>query len=187
MTAGTPDDESLCLRCGMCCSGIMFDYVTLRDVEPEAMKALGQSIVTFENEDCFVQPCRVLDHKKCTIYEKRPKACRKYRCETLDQLDDGSIDRAEADRRVDAALACAAKLDDALPTGPTFFDARNNWKDRARKPPFDNADARIRLLVVALNLHLDRHFRSEKDRAIAYASVEKPGDEKPGVGMPSVE
>lgn len=107
---------SLCLSCGMCCDGSMFQVVKL--FEGEADRLEGRLELSTDRVHAL-QPCIALKSDKCCkVYEDRPKICRAYRCLALSGLESGAMTPAEAQGLVDEvlerrrALATAMGLDD---------------------------------------------------------------------------
>lgn len=77
-----PESNVPCGDCIECCVGLT-PYLTPSEFES------GEYIYTFlsgpENKPCIAIPrtqegCIYLKDKKCTIYEKRPLACRQFDC-----------------------------------------------------------------------------------------------------------
>ena len=78
--------EALCLFCGMCCDGTLFERVSL---SPAETVRLGKRVLAL--------PCEVLtaDHG-CTTYEARPESCRRFICTLARGLEVGRLSLAEA-------------------------------------------------------------------------------------------
>lgn len=72
--------ERLCLACGLCCSGALFDIVRLTPEESARLSAIGMPIVHGGNFDALLQPCAALDGRVCRVYAQRPARCAAYRC-----------------------------------------------------------------------------------------------------------
>ncbi len=88
--------SQLCLHCGFCCDGTLFDSVPLR--EGEASDGLRMSPGT----RIFKQPCQSLGEDLCCArYENRPLACRWFRCLLLTALEGGEVTLAGAKQLVD--------------------------------------------------------------------------------------
>jgi Fe-S-cluster containining protein len=75
---GGGDLETLCRSCGMCCDGSLFGRVDLRAEETQAARRRGLKVIA--SGDAFEQPCAALAHGRCSIYEERPEACRRFTC-----------------------------------------------------------------------------------------------------------
>lgn len=71
--------EDLCQQCGLCCDGTLFTRVPVRaeEIIPEAALA----VVTAPTGARHVpQRCAALEGCRCSVYDARPFACRRYEC-----------------------------------------------------------------------------------------------------------
>lgn len=98
--------EQLCLSCGMCCDGTLFDGVQLDPGEDaHKLKALGLPVIIPRARRPiarFSQPCAALCQDcTCQIYRHRPKQCRTFECKVFRDAGDGRIDYATALRLVE--------------------------------------------------------------------------------------
>src|SRR3546814_812889 len=93
-TAIQPKD--LCLDCGMCCGGHVFNYLALTGSDRDRLRAVGLHDAAPQNRFDF--PCQFLDGACCTIYLSRPAVCAAYRCKTLAEAQDGAISLDEIGR-----------------------------------------------------------------------------------------
>src|ERR1700685_671531 len=69
--------DTLCLRCGLCCNGVLFaDVRRERGDESPLFQKFGARVA---------QPCPAFnsDDCKCALYDKRPARCRKFECKQL--------------------------------------------------------------------------------------------------------
>lgn len=154
----------------MCCSGTIFDSIELDQTDAKVMAERGVGLAT-EGPATIPFPCPMLEGTCCTIYADRPVLCRSYRCEVLGGLSAGKIDgRAALD-----LIQTARKLESAvlalLPPGQSIVQARLVWQaDPQFWQALPESEREAALAVVmalgALNLHLDRHFRSGQQRVI---------------------
>jgi len=93
--------EQLCLACGLCCDGTLFDNVRLGPGDDaKKLQALGlpvkvsrgQTPVTF-----FRQPCTALcADRTCRVYADRPGQCRAFECGVFKDVQAGRITFAGA-------------------------------------------------------------------------------------------
>ncbi len=108
--------SALCLRCGMCCDGTLFTHVPVTASEAEALRARGVEVEQVAEEDRKLhQCCAALKGTRCAVYEARPAACRRFRCQLLSALEEDEVSLKEATRVVEEARQRLAQLDDALP------------------------------------------------------------------------
>lgn len=85
---------SLCLTCGMCCDGTLFNVAA---VTPEEAARLEGRVNLTENRLRIRQPCPALNgDNTCAVYAERPHACRHFRCTVLQRLDRGELSEREA-------------------------------------------------------------------------------------------
>ena len=103
------DSNRLCLKCGLCCNGVIFADVEL---EPEDnvkdLEALGLAIHNQKSKiknPKFFQPCSMLEGCRCRIYADRPKYCREFECVLLKSVRRGTLDESGALRLIRRARA----------------------------------------------------------------------------------
>ena len=117
--ARNPRAEDLCLKCGLCCNGVIFADVRLQPRDnPERLKELGLALGKPEGrgpkaEDRnqkFAQPCVALEGCRCRIYDERPKYCRQFECLLLKSVKAGRTQPAAALRKISAARDRAEKV-----------------------------------------------------------------------------
>ena len=62
--------QSLCLACGLCCNGVLFKDVELREGDDAAkLKSLGLPLEQLKRKRRFPQPCAALcADNRCRIY-----------------------------------------------------------------------------------------------------------------------
>jgi len=118
---------TLCTRCGLCCDGSLFADVEL--VGPA--EAIRLEIMGLEIEDdatdpgLLSQPCAALRGRQCGIYAHRPKCCRTFECQLLQDVRSGAVtverateqiaDVLQRIRRVRELLAQLGQRDVHLP------------------------------------------------------------------------
>ncbi len=77
--------EQLCLACGLCCDGALFDNVQLgAGDDVQKLKALGLPVAVTRGRTAvtfFRQPCVALcADRACRVYADRPGQCRAFEC-----------------------------------------------------------------------------------------------------------
>lgn len=103
----SPDANSLCLECGLCCNGVIFADVQLRPTDNAArLRTLGLAFVrkTKVGVDKFKQPCAAFGGCQCNIYSERPTYCREFECLLLKRVKAGEVKISEARRAIRSAL-----------------------------------------------------------------------------------
>lgn len=107
--------EQLCLACGLCCDGTLFDNVRLAPRDgAKKLKALGLPVVVSRGKEpitTFAQPCAALcKDRTCRVYLDRPKQCRTYECMVYQGMEAGRIAPAAALRLVTRARRQADRV-----------------------------------------------------------------------------
>ncbi|MDP3071060.1 MAG: YkgJ family cysteine cluster protein [Opitutaceae bacterium] len=111
MTSG----EKLCLACGLCCDGTLFDNVRLGPGDDaQHLKALGLPVAVTRTATPVVhfrQPCAALcEDRTCRLYTERPAQCRSFECGVFKATQAGRIAFAAALRLVKQARRRADKV-----------------------------------------------------------------------------
>jgi uncharacterized protein len=84
--------DQLCLRCGLCCNGVIFGDVELQPGDdPARLTALGVPLKSRGKKTKFPQPCACLDGLRCRIYADRPRRCRTFDCRLLQRAGAGEV------------------------------------------------------------------------------------------------
>jgi hypothetical protein len=90
-------EQEICLACGFCCDGTLFDNARLQPGEwgtlPELIEA---NYLKSGEKEYFRLPCPYFNGK-CTIYNKKKAGiCSLYRCQLLTDIANKSISQDEA-------------------------------------------------------------------------------------------
>lgn len=140
MKVSPSPSETLCLSCGMCCSGSLHNWTKLQPHEKVPAQQSGLTVFTRrDGTPAFRQPCAAFEDPVCTIYTRRPEACRSYVCPLLKRLMDGEISLDEAlgytrqVRRLIASLQ--SKMPASMPGVPLEWQVRLSWHPNAALPP----------------------------------------------------
>lgn len=165
----TPADAAaaLCLDCGLCCNGVLFDQVRL--VAGDNAKALSAKGLKLKQRRFFNQPCTALCGSQCTIYGDRPTRCRKFECRQYQLVAAGEIPAESAAGRIGEVRCQVAGIEILL----VAAGATNRRKPLAQRyatvmaaapgPPEGNGGDNA-ALTNAMNLlqsTLREHFRVE--------------------------
>ena len=154
--------SDLCVSCGICCDGALFDQGPIYPHEEAHALGLGFTIV--ERDDgrrYFLLPCGNLCGSACQVYDVRPTTCRTYKCTTLQAVEAGEIDRAEADRRVAIGKATVASVRQRLLPGESFLELRARFGEESAPAPD------FKLTMVQWDMVMDRFFRKPHQRVLA--------------------
>lgn len=108
-------DEQLCLSCGLCCDGTLFDLVKLEEGDDaRRLKALGLPLKVSRGKAPvvrFPQPCAALGpDRACRVYGDRPRQCRVFECGVFKDAKAGRLSYAAAQRIVEQARRRADKV-----------------------------------------------------------------------------
>jgi Fe-S-cluster containining protein len=139
---------SLCLSCGFCCDGTLFNRVPLAEGDDPSLRV---RLRVLEGQHHGVQPCPALEGVVCQVYEKRPLACRRYRCLLLEAHEANEVSLEGAVQIVNQTKALRAGLSAALglPDRGANVDTA-----RARAPELpDEARQSLDRLERALSFH----------------------------------
>jgi hypothetical protein len=163
------DESSLCLSCGLCCSGAIFGRVPVgQDDDVAWLDAAGVTLSVNGDEREFTLPCPAHDGRQCQVYASRPAACRDYRCDVLQRVTRGEIDRAEALGIIGEAVRLNRALLQAIRDGAPGESSRmprarllRHFSERLESASEPEARRRIGNIVVqilALDGFLRRNF-----------------------------
>jgi uncharacterized protein len=100
--------EQLCLACGLCCDGSLFDHVQLgTNDDAKKLKSLGLPVSLTRSAAPiarFRQPCSALcQDRTCQLYANRPLQCRVFECRVFKDAHAGRIEFSAALRSVKQA------------------------------------------------------------------------------------
>lgn len=161
----------LCRTCGLCCNGMLFDYVPVIDDEVDRLADLGFVVRrSADGSARFDHPCAKFCGE-CSIYEKRPRSCRSYRCELLRKFDAGEVSFETARRIVDEAIGFMGVAEGHRGADKAHIlpmESRRifeNWQSTA---PNERTDAENHVVLEQLRVQrfLDLHFRRPDQRRV---------------------
>jgi hypothetical protein len=107
--------QQLCLACGLCCDGTLFDGVKLEPGDDATrLNALGLPVACTRSKvpvARFPQPCAALGADcACRCYADRPRQCRIFECGVFKDAQAGRITFPAALRLVNQARRRAGKV-----------------------------------------------------------------------------
>ena len=159
--------EALCLACGLCCNGAIFNDVKLEPSDnPDRLRSLGLPVKRFGSKLGCSQPCAAFARGRCAIYAERPSHCRTFECLVLKGLKAGAIKPNAALKRVALARRRAATVNRLLvELGNSDDDSSLQSRFRkimaashALKPELAKGLSELTLAMHSLNLLLSHEF-----------------------------
>ena len=105
----------LCMSCGMCCDGTMFDHANVVPDEKQQVMSAGLIVNEKLGKLSFEQPCRFYCHNLCSIYEQRPAVCISYRCKLLKKMNKDEVSLDAALDKVKMLRALQKRLAEVMP------------------------------------------------------------------------
>jgi Fe-S-cluster containining protein len=165
--------EQLCLACGLCCDGTLFDNVRLGpDDEANKLKALGLPVAVTRTKApvaFFRQPCAALcGDRTCRVYADRPGQCRTFECGVFKDVQAGRIKSVAALRLVKQARQRADHIrrllrhlgdnDEHRPLGERFRRTQKRMESGAADEAAAHTFSELGLAVHAFNLLAHEKF-----------------------------
>ncbi len=162
----------LCVACGMCCDGTLFDLVKLEgDDDARKLKALGLPVKASRGRvpiERFPQPCAALGpDRRCRVYADRPWQCRVFECGVLKDLKAGRIGAAAALRQVTRARRRAERVRQLLRALGDHDEHRGlgeRFHRTSERMEAGGADAAARAIFADLSLLVHRFKLEAHDR-----------------------
>ena len=98
------DVGTLCQACALCCDGTLFTRVplTVDEQVPEVKLNVQRNEAGARH---VPQRCAALEGCRCTVYESRPLACRRFECLLVAGLREGEVSLDDALKTVERAKA----------------------------------------------------------------------------------
>ena len=163
--------QTLCLRCGLCCNGVLFGDVKLQAPDdPGRLEALGLAVPVARGRPHLPQPCAALEGCRCRVYAARPSRCREFDCALLLAVGEGRTTAAAVQRVIQTTLRRVARVEEllrrlgAVSTGRPLVERVRRLSQRLAGQQLDADCARqlseLTLAFHALNLQLQKRFLS---------------------------
>ncbi len=162
-------NESLCVNCGICCDGTLFQHAPLFEEDTPLLENTPDLKFEDESKTKFSLRCPYF-RGCCSIYDKRFTVCRNFRCKLLREKLAGNISEEEASAVVIEAKRLVAAIQAEDPGGQDYAGRkrlRNELSARlADALPDERAHIATRLLrLIALDEFLASRFRKRKRSA----------------------
>lgn len=159
--------SQLCVGCGMCCDGTLYERASVAPGEDETMAATGLELFGDAGNRSFRQPCPHSSCGRCMIYESRFEICRTFECSLLRSVESGELSLSEAKGKIATAQQLLEKVT-AIDPDWQRVAARNSARARLAEQlatsndPGKRAASEGLLNIVALESYLSRWFRHRK-------------------------
>ncbi len=171
--------EELCLSCGLCCDGTLFDLVKLEPGDDaQKLRALGLPIKVSRGQTPiarFPQPCSALcEDRTCRLYANRPQQCRTFECRVFKDAHTGRIPFPAALRLVSRARRRANKVrqllrelgdnDEHRALGERFHRTSERMESPQADPAAKAKFADLSLAMHQLKLHAFTRFHTHVEK-----------------------
>ena len=171
MTTPRPgsDATALCLACGFCCDGTLHTHTVLLAEEVDAATDVGLVVDVVHDKPAFQQPCAMFLDGSCSIYERRPRVCRRYECALLKRTIGGEITLEQALRVVGIAQKQLGVFRSRVPDAVSLMrylkqlEADSDVANDSGQGAPGVLDTEASNHVVALVVYLTRHFGRNND------------------------
>ena len=151
--------SDLCLQCGACCDGTLFDRARLGDDQFDLAASLGMETARDpEGSGGFVQPCPRFRGGCCSIYDQpKPRICGDYQCGLLRAYlaGDENLDRCLAS--INLVRSLAHELEVAMGIAAGTFTMGALTEHLAAVCPWNAPEEHERLLMATLRFDARRH------------------------------
>lgn len=162
-------NSELCVSCGLCCSGAMFEDVWVEPKEVESVQSAGMEVLTRGGHPFISLPC--LSHRDgiCMIYETRFFRCKAYKCKLLQNYENSQVSFELASSHILKSARLYGKLRERLglkKNQPFWPSIREVWEQCPEGPDgaeFRRANATWLLEILALIQLLGKYFFDNGD------------------------
>jgi Fe-S-cluster containining protein len=175
------NSADLCIPCGLCCDGSLFERAALRLQEETMARTLGLLVLKPEKEKTFFsQPCPAFRDHKCSVHEQKPTVCKKFRCKLLVSYESSLTEKEAGLQIIKRARAMQAELLGLLPSpvaaSLSLAEVKRQMRSLAQAGPQERR-AHINFLLLAgkYEIFLRRYF-------LLQSRKEKTSQETPVMG-----
>lgn len=160
-TCHEPEEQILCVKCGLCCDGTLFGAARVAEEDLIQLAKLPMHFEIAENKHQFRLPCHYLKDKCCSVYAGwRPKICSKFFCGTIVRFRNREITFDEALLIIETTLSHVVEVRNSfhIPTAECRKSLRSLFKSYTASHP--QPQQAIILKYAALQHRLNRYFRN---------------------------
>jgi hypothetical protein len=158
--AALSDAARLCLDCGLCCNGVLFDQVRLQP--GDHAKALTARGLKIKKGQWFNQPCTALRGSLCQLYQDRPLRCRQFECRQFRGVAAGDIRHESAAARIADVREQVAGIEaqlSAMGGGNLRKPLAQRYATAREASPDAEGFSAVTAAMNRLQAALDEHFR----------------------------
>ncbi len=171
--AAPKSEQSICVSCGFCCDGTLFEHAHLKPGEKESLPPrMKEAWFKLGKKECFRLPCWYFNGK-CSIYDQqKAHVCSDYRCQLLVKLSEGQLSKNDARQIVHNARQLRSQLMEAVSAHQnmehisTFRQLLNTLREMKEKKETEAGPTEQVLLYARCNILealLIRYFKPDKD------------------------
>jgi|SRR5690554_942092 len=179
------DEQDICIGCGFCCDGTLFERAALLPGEKESGKLprkIEENHVKTAKGEWFSLPCHYFKGK-CSIYNlHKAHVCSAFRCKLLHKFSIGKLSKTEALNIVIEARDQRQSIVDLAKSiwnkDLSFYQITKELNDDEEKYT-TGENAQINLLIIKIkifNVLMTRFFKS-KEEFNFYLNVNEPTEE----------
>lgn len=113
--------SEICISCGMCCDGTLFETATIKNLKDAKLaKSIGLTIVQKNKKQHFKLPCHHFN-RCCTVYDQpRPHTCSNFFCKPIKKLKNGESTVPEVRDHINEAMRYKRHFELQLRQYPEF-------------------------------------------------------------------
>lgn len=169
----TDPEQSLCVQCGLCCDGTIFEWAQVFAEDDLAqLETNGFILLTAAEKTSFALPCHHQQDRVCTVYQQwRPQVCRTFRCRLLRRFEAGELAWEEARARIERTVALVERIQAQLPAQhnherKSLKQRMTAWQQAQTEAGVDvqRTFAPLLLDFASLQRLLDLHFRIKAEK-----------------------
>lgn len=111
--------EDLCLSCGLCCDGSLFECVEVEAEEQAAFR--GVKLVMVDERPAVPLPCCMHVTRRCSIYARRPARCVTFTCQLYREVEEQRVAVVDAGARIAEVHALLRRIESRLGWEPGTY------------------------------------------------------------------
>ena len=168
----TQNFSTICVQCGMCCDGTLFNRAKIKHKEDEQL-AQSIGLTTFldhKGQSFFRLPCHHFTGC-CSIYQQgRPHICGAFLCEPLKSVQKGEMEFEKAEQKVQLAIKLRDEVR-SISVGNPVFDNKDIYElDKlfaTATPQFIKENSLVFMKIASLKILLISFIKVDKIKFIS--------------------